>query len=106
MKKTVLIVNSIAGAALLTMVAAVATLLALMFTGDDTSGRREAFFGSLMFESIDRSDGATSITAGVEDPVPLVVLFVVLAITLAVIQLTYRFLRSYRDHLRQERGVS
>ncbi len=81
-----------------------ATLLYLMFSSDDGDARREAFFGSLMFESREVADGSTSVTVGVENPLPLVVLFLVLAAMLTGIQLTYRALKQYRQQLLDERG--
>lgn len=83
---------------------ATATLLYLMFSSDDGDVRREAFFGALMFESRDAADGSTSVTVGVENLVPLLALFVVLAVMLTVIQLTYRALKQYRQHLLEQQG--
>lgn len=79
------------------------TLLYLMFSSDDGDVRREAFFGALSFESRDAADGTTSVTVGVENPVPLIVLFIVLAVMLTVIQLTYRALKHYRQQLLEHR---
>ena len=79
------------------------TLLYLMFSSDDGDVRREAFFSALMFESRDAADGTTSVTVGVENPVPLIVLFIVLAVMLTVIQLTYRALKHYRQQLLEHR---
>lgn len=104
MKKVLVLVNSTAGAALLTLVIATVTLLYLMFSSDDGDVRREALLGALMFESRDAADGSTSVTVGVENPVPLIVLFVVLAVMLTVIQLTYRALKHYRQQLLEDRG--
>ncbi len=80
------------------------TLLYLMFSSDDGDVRREAFFGALLFESRDASDGSTSLTVGVENPLPLLILFVVLAVMLTVIQLTYRALKQYRQQLLEQQG--
>jgi hypothetical protein len=81
-------------------------LLLLMFSTDPEDGRREAFFGALMFESTEQPDGTTSVVTGVENLVPLIVLFVVLAVVLGFIQVTYRTLKQYREHLLEERGLS
>ena len=104
MKKVLVLVNSTAGAALLTLVIATVTLLYLMFSSDDGDVRREALLGALMFESRDAADGSTSVTVGVENPVPLIVMFFVLAVMLTVIQLTYRALKHYRQQLLEDRG--
>lgn len=104
MKKVLVLVNSTAGAALLTLVIATLTLLYLMFSSGDGDARREALFGALMFESRDAADGTTSVTVGVENPVPLIVLFIVLAVMLTVIQLTYRVLKQYRQQLLEGQG--
>ena len=104
MKKVLVLVNSTAGAALLTLVIATVTLLYLMFSSDDGDTRREAFFGSLVFESRDAADESTSVTVGIENPLPLLVLFAVLALMLTVIQLTYRALKLYRQQLLEQQG--
>ncbi len=78
-----------------------------MFSTDgDADADRRAFFGSLMFSTKEQADGSTAITAGVDDPVPLIVLFVVLAIALTFIQLTYRALKVHRQRLLEERGLA
>ncbi|MCX4904272.1 hypothetical protein [Streptomyces sp. NBC_00878] len=83
----------------------VVTLLALMFsTGGDEVGARTAFFGSMIFETVEKDNGATGITTGVENPVPLVVLFLVLTAVLVMIQAIYRGLKQRREQLLNESG--
>ncbi|MEN3583881.1 hypothetical protein AAH978_06975 [Streptomyces sp. ZYX-F-203] len=78
-------------------------LLVLMFsTGTDEIVRREAFFGSLFFETQDKSDGAIGVTMGVADPMPLFFLFVFLTALLTMVQITYRGLRQRRERLLEE----
>ncbi|RSS79756.1 hypothetical protein [Streptomyces sp. WAC06614] len=89
---------SAVGAALLTLVTAAATLLTLMFTtGADESVERSAFFGSLVFETVKRDDGALGITTGVDNPIPLMVLFLVLTAALTWIRTAYRGLKQRRE---------
>ena len=76
------------------------TLLYLMFsTGRDEFGERKAFFGSLVFETMEKSNGATAITAGVDDPVPIIILFLALTAIFTMIQIIYQGLRQRRDQL-------
>ncbi|MFD4575176.1 hypothetical protein ACFWNK_25315 [Streptomyces sp. NPDC058417] len=81
-----------------------ATLLALMFsTGSDEVGERKAFFGSMVFETVEKDNGATGITTGVDNPVPIIVLFLVLTVVLTMIQIIYRGLKERRDQLLREK---
>ncbi|GAA1747568.1 hypothetical protein [Aeromicrobium alkaliterrae] len=107
MKKSLVVINALAGAALLTLVTAAVILLVLMFSTDgDVETDRRAFFGSLMFQTVEQSDGSTAITAGVDDPIPLIALFVFLAVVLAFIQVAYRLLKIHRQRLLEERGLA
>ncbi|GAB2956082.1 hypothetical protein GCM10023080_014000 [Streptomyces pseudoechinosporeus] len=97
------VVKAAIGAALLTLVTVAATLLTLMFsTGSDDVGERKAFFGSLVFETVDKANGATSITTGVDNPVPVIALFLVLTVALTMVQIIYRGLKQRRDQLLNE----
>ncbi|WP_405598163.1 hypothetical protein OG741_15485 [Streptomyces sp. NBC_01410] len=81
----------------------VATLLTLMFsTGSDEFGERKAFFGSLVFETVEKDNGATGITTGIDNPVPIIVLFLVLTVILTMVQIIYRGLKQRRDQLLNE----
>ena len=81
----------------------VATLLTLMFsTGADEIVERKAFFGSMIFETVEKDNGALGITTGVENPVPLIVLFLVLTAVLVMIQTIYRGLKQRREQLIHE----
>ncbi|WKK26998.1 hypothetical protein QZH56_16235 [Streptomyces olivoreticuli] len=80
-------------------------LLTLMFsTGTDEVVERKAFFGSLVFETVKKDDGALGITTGVENPVPIVVLFLVLTAVLTMIQASYRGLKERREQLLDASG--
>ncbi len=80
-------------------------LLTLMFsTGTDEVVERKAFFGSLIFETVKKDDGALGITTGVENPVPIVVLFLVLTAVLTMIQASYRGLKERREQLLDASG--
>ena len=79
------------------------TLLALMFSsGPDDTVERKAFFGSMIFETVEKDNGALGITAGVANPVPLIVLFLVFTAVLTMIQATYRALKERREQLLSE----
>ena len=57
----------------------------LMFSsGADSTVERKAFFESMTFETVEKGNGVLGITAGVENPVPLTVLFLVLTVVWAV----------------------
>ncbi|MGW3955944.1 hypothetical protein ACWEKM_34675 [Streptomyces sp. NPDC004752] len=95
--------KSVAGAALLTLVTVVVTLLLLMFSTDgDQIVHKEALFGSLFFETQEKSGGATGITMGVANPTALIILFFVLTVVLTMIQFTYRGLKQRREQLIKE----
>lgn len=80
-----------------------ATLLVLMFsTGSDEFGERKAFFGSMVFETVEKDNGATGITTGIDDPVPILLLFLVLTVVLTVVQIIHRGLKQRRDQLLDE----
>ncbi|MFJ5231070.1 hypothetical protein ACIQBJ_14395 [Kitasatospora sp. NPDC088391] len=96
------VVRAAAGAALLTLVTAAGTLLVLMFSTDgDDYGAHRGLFGAMVFETVQRANGATGITAGVDDPVPLLVLFLVLSFVLLLVQFFFRELRQRREQLLQ-----
>ncbi|MEV0276670.1 hypothetical protein AB0I22_09860 [Streptomyces sp. NPDC050610] len=68
-------------------------------TGTDEIVERKAFFGSLIFETVKKNDGALGITTGVENPLPLIALFLVLTAVLTMIQTIYRGLKQRREQL-------
>jgi uncharacterized membrane protein len=91
------------GAALLTLVTVAATLLVLMFsTGSDDVGEHKAFFGAMLFEQVEKANGATSITVGIDNPVPVIALFLVLTVAFTMAQIIYRGLKQRRDQLLNE----
>ncbi|MGW1072469.1 hypothetical protein [Streptomyces sp. NPDC002537] len=97
--------TSAIGAALLTLGTVAVVLLTLMFsTGTDEVVERKAFFGSLIFETVKKDDGALGITTGVENPVPIVVLFLLLTVFLTMIQVSYRGLKQRREQLLDASG--
>lgn len=75
----------------------------LMFTGDNSGDvHRTGLFGALKFDAVERSDGVVDITAGVDDPVPIIIIFAVLAVQFALIQVLFRGLKQRREHLLKE----
>ncbi|RII17801.1 hypothetical protein DSC45_12935 [Streptomyces sp. YIM 130001] len=87
------------------MVSVAATLLVLMFSTDtDEVVERKAFFGSLVFETVKKKDGAMGVTTGVDNPVPIVLLFVVLTLVLAMIHVIYQGLKQRREQLLSQSG--
>lgn len=68
-------------------------------TGSDDVGVHKAFFGSMVFETVEKANGATSITTGIDNPVPIIILFVVLTIVFTLMQIIYRRLKQRRDQL-------
>ncbi|WP_269273510.1 hypothetical protein [Streptomyces sp. H39-S7] len=64
--------------------------------------KRKVFFGSMMFETAKKDNGALGITTGVENPAPLIVLFLLLTAVLALIQIAFRGLKQRREELLKE----
>ncbi|SDQ72446.1 hypothetical protein [Quadrisphaera sp. DSM 44207] len=104
MKKALLIVNAAVGAALLTLVTAVLTLLVLMFSTGEESVRREGLFGSVFFETTEVREGVTGASMGVDNLTGLVVVFVVLFLFLVLTQVAYRGLKVHRARLIEEQA--
>ena len=104
MKRALLVVNSVGGAVLLTLATAVATLLYLMFSMGDETGRKEGLFGSLFFEAAEVREGVTGATMGVDNPTGIFVVFVFFFLFLTSTQLAYLGLKSRRDQLLKERA--
>ncbi len=100
MLKAQLVVKAAIGSALLTLAIVAVTLLYLMFsTGRDEFGERKAFFGSLVFETVEKGNGVTGITTGVDDPIPIIILFLVITLLFTMVQFIYRGLKQRRDQL-------
>jgi len=104
MKKSRMLVNGVVGAALLTLVTAAGSLLFLMFGAGDEAGRREGLFGTVFFETKEVRPGVTGAEMGIDSPIGLVVLFLVLFGLVMVGQLCFAALTSYRAELIRERS--
>jgi hypothetical protein len=105
MSKVRLAVSSAIGAIILTAVSAVAVLLYLMFSTDDEDIRREGLFGSVAVEIDKLSDGGLGLTAGVEDPIRLFLVFLVLAFFIAATQIVYGLLKQRRAQLMERSHI-
>jgi hypothetical protein len=107
MRKGLLVVTSVIGSVLLTLAITVGTLLYLMFSMDgDGPVHREALFGSLFFSMQETGEGTTGVTMGVANPVPLIIVFVVLAVVLTMAQTIYRGLKQRREQLIEKKSVT
>lgn len=83
------------------------SLLVLMFTGDNTGDvHRTALFGALVFEAVEDADGVTQMTAGVDDPKPLGIIFGILSAQIFLILFAYQGLKRRRDRLISEMRAS
>ncbi|MFD7232483.1 hypothetical protein [Streptomyces sp. NPDC059881] len=71
-------------------------------TGSDEFGERKVFFGSMVFETVKMDNGNTGVTTGIDNPVPIIVLFLVLTVILVMVQIVYRGLKERRDQLLNE----
>lgn len=81
----------------------VGAMLVLMFTGDNSGDvHRTGLFGALEFDAVERPDGVVDITAGVGNPVPIIVIFAILVLQFALIQVLFRRLKQRREHLLRE----
>ncbi len=82
---------------------AVVSLFILMFSTDgDKEIRRETLFGSMFFETQEKTGGALGVEAGVANPTALIVLFFILAVILIFAQFIYRGLKNRREYLIKE----
>jgi hypothetical protein len=105
MRKALSVVTLVVGAAVLTLVTLVTTLLYLMFsTHGNQPVYREALFGSFFFKTQEMSSGATGVTMGVANPTALIIIFLVFIVFLTTTQITYRGLKQRRDQLIKERS--
>lgn len=107
MRTSVLLINSLVGAVIVTLVTATATLLILMFSTSADAIRREGMFGAVYFQT---SPGATpditQVRMGVARPISLLGFAAVVFLFLIVVQLIYRRLAEYRSRLVQEHAHS
>ncbi|MEU6861205.1 hypothetical protein AB0B28_20315 [Glycomyces sp. NPDC046736] len=102
MRKALLVINSVAGAGLLTLIITVFAMLVLMFTGDNSGDvHRTGLFGALEFDAVERPDGVVDITAGLGNPVPIYIIFAILVLQLALVQIMFRRLKQRREYLLQ-----
>ncbi|GAA2171869.1 hypothetical protein GCM10009846_07540 [Agrococcus versicolor] len=98
------ILLGVIGAGVVTAVVAVCALLATMFSAGRGDGRREALFGALFFEAVTDASGATTVTVGLDDPMPLVV-FVVVAFGVIMLSIGFfHLLRARQLALRADAG--
>ena len=87
--------GSLIAGLLVTAVIAVATLLSLMASTPDTGQRSEGFFGALFFEAAPMDATTFSMNIGVADPLPLVVIAVIVMVAIAI----HGWLKVYRQQL-------
>jgi hypothetical protein len=73
-----------------------------MFSTDDDVARKEGLFGSVVVEMDKLSNGGLGLTAGVEDPVRLVVIFLFLTFLIAASQVVYGLLKQRRAQLLEQ----
>ena len=106
MKKALLLVNSTVGAALLTLVVAAGALLFLMFSTDEDNVRKEGLFGSVFFETREVREGVIGSSMGIDNPVGLIVIFLVLFGLVTLTQIAFHSLKAYRAQLIRERSHS
>jgi hypothetical protein len=106
MKKSLLVVNTVVGAALLTLVTAAGSLLYLMLSTDEASVRRLGLFGSVFFETKQVRPGVTGAEMGLASAVPLVFVFLAFAVLMFLVQVAFVSLRNYRAELIAERSHS
>ncbi len=77
-----------------------------MFSTDDEGVRREGLFGSVVVEIDKLSNGGLGLTAGVESPLRLFLVFLVLALFIAATQVVFRSLKQRRAHLMERSDIS
>jgi len=77
-----------------------------MFSTDDEGVRREGLFGSVVVEIDKLSNDGLGLTAGVESPLRLFLVFLVLALFIAATQVVFRSLKQRRAHLMERSDIS
>ncbi|WP_199042030.1 hypothetical protein [Glycomyces salinus] len=74
-----------------------------MFTGDNEGDvHKTGLFGALEFDAVERPDGVVDVTAGLGNPVPILIIFLVLVVQMALIQVMFRRLKRRREQLLEE----
>ncbi len=104
MKKSLLVVNTLVGAALLTVVTAAATLLFLMLSTGDETVRREGLFGGVFFQTQEVRPGVTGAEMGIDSIAGIVGVFAIFVVLMLLVQLTFLVLKQYRAGLIAERA--
>lgn len=91
---------AIAVAFVITAASAVISLIFTMFsTPGSEPGRRTTLFGGLFFEVRDGASGAVEMGFGVENFVPILLVFLISAVLVLAFQIALRFLQEYRSSL-------
>lgn len=90
----------------MTLVVAAGALLYLMFSTAEDNVRKEGLFGSVFFETREVREGVIGSSMGVDNPLGLVVIFLVLFGLVSMAQLAYHALKAYRADLIRERSHS
>ena len=75
-----------------------------MFSTDEDNVRKEGLFGSVFFETREVREGVIGSSMGVDNPLGLVVIFLVLFGLVTLTQIAFHGLKAYRAELIRERS--
>jgi hypothetical protein len=100
MKRSITLVSLAFGSLVLTLTGATVAILYLMFTTPDDNIRKEGLFGSVFFQTrTPVPDGATHLSVGINNPVPLIIIWVVVFGFLLLVARMYNQLKQHRENL-------
>lgn len=80
------------------------TVVWLMFSGGSTEGRRSGFFDALVVEVQQRSDGSTGLGVILDDPLPLVLAILTIALFVLAVFALHDVLMARKRQLLADAG--
>lgn len=93
------VASSISISIILVSIIMSSSLIFVMFTSGKTLGRHLGLFGSIFFESKETSKGSILITFGLNNYIPVLLLFASMAIICFIFQIIYSRLKIYKANL-------
>ncbi|WP_158864861.1 hypothetical protein [Leifsonia sp. AG29] len=91
--------TALTGGCIITAAFAVISLVWIMFSTGPGDGRSTGLFGAIFFEARERADGALDVGVGLENPVPLILVFVVTSAFVLAVTIVMARLRAYKREL-------
>lgn len=97
------VIGSLLTALVTTLTLAAVSCFYLMATSSGEVFRRTALFGGVIFESKKKPSGSLEATAGIDNIIPLVIIFVILSVFYVLFSIFYRSLKNRKLQLTQSR---